>query len=1329
MKTKSILCAIISLFLPVFLMESTARIPYYYFRTLDIKDGLSHNSVNAILQDRQGFMWFGTKDGLNQYDGLVFRTFQKENSSLGNNFITALHEDAEGNIWVGTDAGIYIYNPLLEKFTPFDIPIEGIGGTINRTITWIDSDPQKDIWISSDSQGLFHYNKKENSLKEYSSKIGKRAHNITRFWFEDNELWASCYEDNLYRSEDMSRFTVFRDAQGGEPFKGDIITTYVKGLRNCIYIGSSNGLAEINLTTRKVRRLLTDYVRSICLRSDTELWIGTEQGVYIYNLETNKYIHLTTSESEDRYALADNAIYTIFKDREEGMWIGSYFGGINYYPYQYTYFEKYYPRDGMRYLGHRIREFCGSNDDTIWFGTEDKGLFHFNPTDGTITPFHHPALYHNIHGLCIDDDYLWVGTFAGGLNRIDLRNRELRHYSKGEAANTLNADNIFSICKSSTNDLWIGTTSGLMRYNRKTDDFTRIPEMNNIFVYDILEDSYGKLWLATYSDGVFCYTPSKNQWKQYTQKTGNINSLPYNKVISIFEDSHKQLWFMTQGAGFCRLRPETDDFVRYDMSQGFPGNTVYKMLEDDNGLLWLTTNKGLVSFHPETDTKHLYTTANGLLSNQFNYQSGYKDKRGTLYLGSVNGFVSFNPATFTVSKQISPLVLTDFRQFNKRLPIGEENSPLSESITTSEAIELNADQNTFSLRAAVLNYQAPMSNTILYKLEGFDKEWYSTNDINTSISYSNLPYGSYTLRVRGANSDGVWNPQERLLKIQVNPPFYLSWAAYIIYFLLLTATVTFIIRYFRKRNHRKHQQAMEILKYEKERELYTSKINFFTNVAHEIRTPLTLIKSPLEHVLVSDHVNDAIKEDLEIMDLNTNRLLDLVNQLLDFRKTETKGFHLNFMNYNLSEILQKTYKRFISLARDKNFEFTIDITENLYAAVDKEGFTKIVSNLFTNAIKYGKSRIHVEMKPAEKDGTLQLSVTNDGEIVPATMREEIFKPFIQYKGNSSYQVPGTGIGLALARSLAELHGGELTMDDALDCNRFILTLPLRQEQTLQLMTAEPEKAEIEKEEVTTSGKSPNLTTSSQFRYTLLIVEDNMEMNKFLVKQLSESYKVLTANNGVEALKILQESIVNLIVSDVMMPEMDGLELCNTVKTELDYSHIPIILLTAKTTLQSKIDGLQAGADAYVEKPFSMEYLKVSISSLLKNREQLQATFMHAPFVPTNNIAISKADEEFLKKLNTLVQANMQNPEFSLIDMADQLFMGRSSLNRKIKGLLNVTPNDYLRIERLKKAARLLKEGNCKINEVCYMVGFNTPSYFTKCFQKQFGVLPKDFTTI
>ena len=474
-------------------------------------------------------------------------------------------------------------------------------------------------------------------------------------------------------------------------------------------------------------------------------------------------------------------------------------------------------------------------------------------------------------------------------------------------------------------------------------------------------------------------------------------------------------------------------------------------------------------------------------------------------------------------------------------------------------------------------------------------------------------------------------------------------------------------------------------------------------------------------MLASAHLDENIKDDLEIMDLNTNRLLDLVNQLLDFRKTETKGFRLNFMDYNLSGLLQAIYKRFTPLAREKGLEFAIESIDDLHASVDKEGFTKIISNLFTNAIKYSDTYICVKLRLDKSSNLLILSVENDGVIVPKDEREEIFKPFKQYHEENTH-VQGTGIGLALARSLAELHGGKLSMDEALDCNRFILQLPLCHEQILNLSHTEDEEPVL----AVDSNVVEPLSQSDSFRYTLLVVEDNTEMRKFLQKQLAESYKVFVVSNGVEALKILQDSIVNLVLSDIMMPEMDGLELCDVIKSNLDYSHIPVILLTAKTTLQSKIEGMKAGADAYVEKPFSMEYLKACISNLLKNREQLQATFVHAPFVQTNSMAITKADEEFLKKLNEIVQANIQNPDFSLLDMADQLCMSRSSLNRKIKGILDVTPNDYIRIERLKKAALLLKERNCKINEVCYMVGFNTPSYFAKCFQKQFGMLPKDF---
>ena len=851
-----------------------------------------------------------------------------------------------------------------------------------------------------------------------------------------------------------------------------------------------------------------------------------------------------------------------------------------------------------------------------------------------------------------------------------------------------------------------------------------IKELENVFVYDILEDYEGKLWIATYSDGVFCYNIPKKEWKQYKNSPSDSTSLAYDKVIGLFEDSRKQLWIMTQGEGVCRFQPETNNFVRYNMTNGLPSNIIYKMIEDNYGMLWMSTNNGLVSFHPETGIKHIYTTANGLLGNQFNYKSGYKDKNGNIYLGSINGFISFNPTTFTSNTQSSPLVLTDFFLYNKRISLGEEESPLKQSITMSDKLVLNANQNSFSLRAAVLSYQAPASNTILYKLEGIDKEWYPATEDNTRISYSNLPYGHYVLHIKGANSDGIWSPNERLLQIEVLPPFYLSWIAYCFYILLGGLIIFGLIHYFRRRSLLKHTQAMEVLKYEKERELYTAKIDFFTNVAHEIRTPLTLIKSPLENVLSKENIDYSIKEDLEIMNLNTSRLLDLVNQLLDFRKTETQVFQLKFSNCNVTELLNRTFKRFTPIAREKGIDFKINIPDSIYTSIDKEGFTKIISNLFTNAIKYSDTYIYADIRIDEKEELLILTIRNDGNIIPIEMREEIFKPFIQYKNDISKQTQGTGIGLALARSLAELHGGSLAMDGSLESNNFILKIPYRKVND----SLNEEQKEAKEICINEDSKAEEMN-KDLFKYTVLVVEDNPDMRKFLVKELSKSYKVLAAANGVEALNILKDSIINMVISDVMMPEMDGLELCQQIKNNIDYSHIPVVLLTAKTSLQSKIEGMSVGADSYIDKPFSMEYLKVCVSNLLRNREQLQTAFMNTPFIPTNSVAINKADEDFLKKLNEIVQTNLQNPDFSLLDIADQLCMSRSSLNRKIKGILDITPNDYIRIERLKKAAVLLKEGNCKINEVCYMVGFNTPSYFAKCFQKQFGVLPKDFVEI
>ena len=429
------------LFLYAFTLYSQSNIRYY-FKTLDIQDGLSQNTVNAILQDKQGFMWFGTKDGLNRFDGLSFRIFKKENSALGNNFITALHEDKEGNIWVGTDAGVYVYNPLLEDFTVFD-RVSDTGDMISRAVTRIESDEDSDIWISVDYQGLFHFDRVQDRLINclHRDKRKNQLANVTRFWFEEKLCWVSLYDDNLYYTKDnFKTLFPFQDSEGKEPFKDDIINTWIMGPHNCWYIGSSNGLTEINLTTGRVRRLLNYYVRDLGFKSDKELWVGTESGLYIYDLEKGEIAHLTVSNGNDSYALADNAIYSICRDNEGGMWIGSYFGGVNYYPRQWTYFEKFYPRDDIKNFGRRVREFCESNDGTVWIGTEDKGLFHFYPESGKIEKFSHPSIYQNVHGLCLDGDDLWVGTFSGGLSRIDLLTKQVRHYQKDISPNSLDAN-------------------------------------------------------------------------------------------------------------------------------------------------------------------------------------------------------------------------------------------------------------------------------------------------------------------------------------------------------------------------------------------------------------------------------------------------------------------------------------------------------------------------------------------------------------------------------------------------------------------------------------------------------------------------------------------------------------------------------------------------------------------------------------------------------------------------------------------------------------------------------------------------------------------------
>ena len=1326
---KNTFCVLACFFITIFCQAQSVE-EHYYFKNLSIRNGLSQNTVNAILQDRKGFMWLGTKDGLNRYDGLSFRKFKHDAAnprSIGNSFITSLYEDFNGNIWVGTDAGVYIYYPEKEAFEEFDC--QSLEKTrIERSVSMIAGDKQGRVWIAVEAQGMFCYDARQKLLRNYP--LSEISSNIKCFTFDSGgTLWLGFYGDGLYYSKDnLATVHPYGSPEDGKrEFEGGVITKIVQGNYNCLYIGSvKEGVSELNLTSGQVRNLLaidesgeSIFCRDLLPYSDNELWIGTESGIYIYNLRTAQFIHLRAS-LYDSYSLSDNAIYALYKDREEGLWIGSYFGGVDYYPRQYTYFAKYYPKNIANSLhGKRVREFCRADDGTLWIGTEDGGLNHFNPKTKEFHFFEPSAGFTNIHGLCMDGSHLWVGTFSKGLRVIDTRTGViLRTYTEGHTSHSLNDNSIFSICRTSAGEIYLGTLFGLLRYNRTQDNFDRIPELNGKFVYDIKEDSYGNLWLATYANGAYCYDVSARRWKNYVFDAEDEKSLPYDKVLSVFEDSYRQIWLTTQGGGFCLFHPDTETFTRYGLKDGLPNDVVYQIVEDDDRFLWLTTNNGLVRFDPKTMEMKVFSTANGLPTNQFNYRSGFKDEAGNIYLGSINGFVAFDPRTFAENRQVPAVAITDFLLFNKEVPVGETYSPLKSSITFSDKVVLTADQNSFSFRIAALSYQAPRMNKLMYKLEGFDEGWLTIGE-SPLVTYSNLGYGDYVFKVKASNSDGVWNEQETSLHLSILPPFYLSGWAYCFYVLFFMGCLVCVIFYFKRRNYRKQHRQMEMLEQEKEREVYHAKIDFFTNVAHEIRTPLTLIKGPLENIILKKEVDSETKEDLYIMKQNTERLLNLTNQLLDFRKTETRGFRLNFTECDVVAVLRETYLRFTSLAKQKGLDFILELPQECFMAdVNQEALTKIISNLLNNEVKYASTYLRISLETDEK--VFHIRTFNDGEMIPDTMKEEIFKPFVRLDKEDEVTT-GTGIGLALSRSLAELHQGSLMMEKGEEVNCFCLTLPVNQDSTITLSAENVSQVEEnscgwEQEETDTKEKKP----------MILVVEDNPDMLAFIRKQLTTEYSVLTAMNGIEALAVLDNHYVNLVVSDVMMPQMDGFELCKTIKSDLSYSHIPVVLLTAKTNIQSKIEGLELGADAYIEKPFSVEYLLANISSLIHNREKLRQTFAKSPFVAANTMALTKADEEFIWKLNDIIQANLHNPEFSMEDMADALKMSRSSFYRKIKGVLDLSPNEYLRLERLKQAAQLLKEGKSRVNEICYTVGFNSPSYFSKCFLKQFGVLPKDF---
>lgn len=1289
----------------------------FHFRHYNIENGVSSNNISTLFQDQKGYIWIGTENGLNRFDGNQFTLYQKNNPLYSNfhaNSINTICETTDKKLWLGTDNGVFIYNQVKDTFTPF-VKQTSDKTSITSWITHIIQDKAGNIWIATHKQGIFLFNTQTDKLTQF--EIPQNDNIVTRILNdEQNNIWLSGPYQLCKLNKVNNTFETYAIEEKTESIYSMALW---EDSSNHIWIGTwDKGLWKLDPRTKQVEKYLTGekgkgilHIHSILEYSPELLLIGSDDGLTIFNPVTHEsFLYDNYGDSEK--SLSDKFIYPILKDREGGIWIGTYYNGVNYLPPYCGQFNGYSESSDIPYFNSRIiSRFCEGENGNIWIASDDSGLSCFNPSTMQFLDFNGRKKLnkHNLHALCIVGKDLWIGTYGDGIQVLNAQTGKIKNYN---TTNGLDENSIYSIFKDSQGQIWTGSMNGICQYDAQKQHFTPIKHLEALII-EIVEDAKGNLWIATQGKGLFRYSPQKNkEWEKYGLEKG-FNSLTVNHLC-INKDN--EIWAATS-EGLYLYNPLKDIFTYQPLR--LPNECINAILEGED-CLWLTTAKGLVKYTPATQETQIFTKSDGLQSEAFIMASALKTRNGEFYIGSINGFNTFYPHQLKLNTQKPNVVLTSLEIFNQKIET-QKDGILPEAIDHLKEIHLSYKDNVITLNYAALSYCTPQKNQYAYMLEGFDKGWNYVGSQH-STTYTNLPAGTYTFRVKASNNDNIWNEEGTSIRIIVHPPFYLSLPFKIGYVLLFLLALGLLLRYVIRRSEKKHAKAIDELNSKKEIEIHEAKINFFTMIAHEIRTPVSLIIGPLEKIMQSTHIPTNERQELEIIDRNSQRLLYLVNQLLDFRKVEQKEMRMKFTSQPIKDLMQAVCERFSPTLQQNGVSFSVTYPdEHFHADVDKEALTKVLSNLLTNANKYTQSRIEVRFQEHPEKQTFSIEVKDNGKGMNEEELKKIFKPFYQASENK----PGTGIGLSIVKGIVEAHHGQIKVTSQQGHgSSFMITLPQKQEN----LSAEEEENQAGNPLPEDIIPEQNATASMSQKVLpiMLIVDDNEDMLHFLSSHFQTSYTIVTAVDGVDALNKLKEQEVALIISDWMMPNMNGIDLCKAVRNNQLTSHIPFILLTAKTDTEAKITSMNCGADAYIEKPFSLQYLEACIKNLLELRLQLRQKFSQMPTVSINSIAANQNDKVFLEKMNHLIEENLNNEELSVDFLAEKLCISRSGLFVKIKGLANTTPNEMIQIIRLKKAASLLLENQYRINEVSYMVGFNNPSYFSKCFQKQFGMKPGEY---
>lgn len=1317
---------------------------------LGIEKGLSNNSVTSIFQDHRGFMWFGTYDGLNQYDGYYFKVFRNhlnDNNSLPNNRIAAIVEDSSQRLWIGTRSGVAVYDQVTSTFSQiyFKEKQSSSRQKITSIVNQILPSAGGDMFIATDN-GLLFYNAHAGFATPVliNNKFGYQA--MAAETDQANNTWVYVRDKGLFLYDQKKQsLQLFSD----QIKNGICLKSYTA---DTLLLGTDDGLYTYSISTRTFTKKFSSGNRVLQLKIyNNEMYIVTDgNGVFV--MKDNDWQIRNIFQNTDEKNLTSPCVYSILKDKNGRMWIGTMRGGINIVNGNRNRFETIaHPEKTKNLADDFIACIAEDQDRNLWIGTDGSGLGLWNEKTKTfsgtnrrhLSPLKRSSNF--VTDILNDDaDHLWVASWGGGIDRFNKHTNSFTHYTCLNPATNKEDRNAFLLYKDKEQRVWVGTCleGGLYCFNPGKNKFELYDaKLRNILA--MYQDRKGALWAGDFSSLMRIDRESKT-FKRYP--------LGY-AVRSIIEDRHGNFWVGTEGGGLLLFDRLNGSFKRYEETAGLSNNSVLKILEDDNGNLWMSTFNGISVFNPNTGKFRNFSQSDGLQSNQFNYNAGLKLSSGKLVFGGIKGINIFHPDS-VLNKKPGPLTVLLVGLKIDNAPI-EADSRYVEKRTADniECIELPFGKASLSLDFVALNYSISDKIKYTYYLEGWDKSWSYKSYVRTA-NYTRLNEGTYRFHVKAIDAAGNESEWQQELLIKVLPPWYRSWWAYLIYAGIAFTFVYLYIRYRSIQAKHKYEMALARIETEKEKELNEKKISFFTNIAHEFRTPLTLIIDPVKDLL---HFPEKRQQGtgLHLVYRNARRLLSLVDQLLLFRKADTEYGKLNMEKINFYELCHEVFICFSHQAKARNirYEFIAEET-GLEIAGDREKIEIILYNLISNALKFtpagGTVRLEIARLLPEQD-FLEVIVSDTGCGIDKSAGEKLFQRFYQTANNKQINHKGFGIGLYLVNQFIKAHKGFIAYKSSPgQGTSFIVRLPVNLAIPLQVneewkleggerkpVLIEELIAGLETDEPMT-GKdedilkipatrdlvpNPNIITE---RKNVLVIDDNKDIRQYLCQIFEEKFLVCQAENGEEGLKLTRQKLPDIIICDVIMGGMTGFELCSLIKADPNLSHIPVILLTATTTSEIKLKGLECGADDYVTKPFEKELLVARVENILRNRSTLQQYFLDTITLRKNNIKVSESYRDFLEKCIVIVEKEIENEDFTIKSFARAMGMSHSSLYEKVKSVSGLSLNAFIRFLRLRKAALLLLTTDMNINEVSMQVGVNDTKYFRQQFNKLFGMNPSDY---